>query len=161
MSYQQLEERVTEAYIHNRREALKLLATAVAFGIVRPVLAERGTAIHTVLGPILPSSLGFTLPHEHVIVDFVGAQKTGRDRRNPDEVVARMQPYLLAAKQRGVRGFVDCTPAHVGRDPRILKRLAQNTGLSILTNTGYYGDAEGRYLPPSAHSETAPLSRPE
>ena len=107
------------------------------------------------LGPIAPSSLGFTLPHEHVMVDFVGAQKTGRDRWKPDEVVARMQPFLLAAKRRGVRGFVDCTPAYVGRDPRILKRLAQNTGLHILTNTGYYGDAEGRYLPPSAKSETA------
>jgi phosphotriesterase-related protein len=66
-----------------------------------------------------------------------------------------MQPYLLGAKQKGVRGFVDCTPAYVGRDPRILKKLAQNTGLHILTNTGYYGDAEGRYLPPSAHLETA------
>jgi phosphotriesterase-related protein len=66
-----------------------------------------------------------------------------------------MQPYLLAAKQRGVRGFVDCTPAYVGRDPRILKKLAMTTGLHILTNTGYYGDAEGRYLPPSAHLETA------
>ncbi len=116
---------------------------------------ETGTAIHTVLGPIPSSSLGFTLPHEHVMVDFAGAQKTGRYRWNPDEVVARMQPYLLAAKQRGVRGFVDCTPAYVGRDPRILKKLAQNTGLHILTNTGYYGDAEGRYLPPSAHRETA------
>ena len=66
-----------------------------------------------------------------------------------------MQPFLLAAKQSGVRGFVDCTPAYVGRDPRILKKLAQNTGLHILTNTGYYGDGEGRYLPPSAHTETA------
>lgn len=122
---------------------------------MKPVPGETGTAIHTVLGPIPPSSLGFTLPHEHVIVDFAGAQKTGRDRWNLDEVVARMQPYLLAAKQKGVRGFVDCTPAYVGRDPRILKKLAQNTGLHILTNTGYYGDAEGRYLPPSAHRETA------
>jgi phosphotriesterase-related protein len=89
------------------------------------------------------------------MVDFVGAQKTSRDRWNPEEVIARMQPYLLAAKQSGVRGFIDCTPAYVGRDPHILKTLALNTGLHILTNTGYYGDAEGRYLPASAHSETA------
>jgi predicted metal-dependent phosphotriesterase family hydrolase len=133
---------------------MKRLAGAAVFSIMKPVAAATGSVIHTVLGPIAPSSLGFTLPHEHVIVDFAGAQKTGRDRWNPDEVVARMQPYLLAARQRGVRAFVDCTPAYVGRDPRILKRLAQNTGLHILTNTGYYGDAEGRYLPPRAQSET-------
>jgi len=108
-----------------------------------------------VLGPIAPSSLGFTLPHEHVMVDFIGAQKTSRTRWCPEEVIARMQPYLLDAKQRGVRGFVDCTPAYVGRDPRILKKLAESTGLHILTNTGYYGDADGRYLPPSAQNETA------
>ena len=147
--------RVTDAYIHTRRKALKLIATAAAFSIVKPVRAETGTTIHTVLGPILPSSFGFTLPHEHVMVDFVGAEKTNRGRWNPEEVIARMQPYLLAAKHSGVRGFVDCTPAYLGRDPRILKKLAQKTGLHILTNTGYYGDAEGRYLPPSAHSETA------
>ena len=65
--------RVTDAYIHTRRKALKLIATAAAFSIVKPVRAETGTTIHTVLGPILPSSFGFTLPHEHVMVDFVGA----------------------------------------------------------------------------------------
>ena len=134
---------------------MKFIGASVAVSIVKPAAAEAGRTIHTVLGPIAPSSLGFTLPHEHVIVDFIGAQKTDRNRWNVDEVVARMQPFLLAAKQSGVRGFVDCTPAYVGRDPRILKKLAQNTGLHILTNTGYYGDGEGRYLPPSAHSETA------
>ena len=134
---------------------MKFIGASVAVSIVQPAAAESGATIHTVLGPIAPSSLGFTLPHEHVIVDFIGAQKTDRNRWNVDEVVARMQPFLLAAKQSGVRGFVDCTPAYVGRDPRILKNLAQNTGLHILTNTGYYGDGEGRYLPPSVHSETA------
>ena len=122
---------------------------------MKPALADDGATIHTVSGPIPSSSLGFTLPHEHVMVDFVGAEKTNRGRWDSGEVIARMQPYLLAAKHSGVRGFVDCTPAYLGRDPRILKKLAQNTGLHILTNTGYYGDAEGRYLPPSAHGETA------
>ena len=144
-----------DANSHTRRNALKLLAAVAAFSIMKPVPAENGTTIYTVLGPIPPSSFGFTLPHEHVMVDFVGAKMTNRSRWNSAEVIARMQPYLLAAKRSGVRSFVDCTPAYLGRDPRILKKLAQNTGLHILTNTGYYGDAEGRYLPPSAHRETA------
>jgi len=86
---------------------MKFIGASVAVSIVQPAAAESGATIHTVLGPIAPSSLGFTLPHEHVIVDFIGAQKTDRNRWNVDEVVARMQPFLLAAKQSGVRGFVD------------------------------------------------------
>lgn len=89
------------------------------------------------------------------MVDFIGAEQTNRTRWNSDQVIARMRPFLMAAKQSGVRGFVDCTPAYVGRDPRILKKLAQDTGLHILTNTGYYGDSKGLYLPASAHSESA------
>jgi phosphotriesterase-related protein len=66
-----------------------------------------------------------------------------------------MLPYLRQAKERGVRGFVDCTPAFIGRDVTILRRLAEATGLHILTNTGYYGAAGDKYLPRHAFSETA------
>jgi len=140
---------------HTRREALKILAGTVAASVVPPSSAFAGASIQTVLGRIPASSLGFTLPHEHIMVDFIGAEKTNRARWNVDQVVSRLRPFLMAAKQSGVRGFVDCTPAYVGRDPRILKKLAQDTGLHILTNTGYYGDSKGLYLPASAHSETA------
>jgi predicted metal-dependent phosphotriesterase family hydrolase len=146
---------ITKGHLHTRREALKILAGAAAADIVQPSIRVAGASIQTVLGPIPAASLGFTLPHEHVMVDFIGAQKTNRARWNADQVVARMRPFLMAAKQSGVRAFVDCTPAYVGRDPRVLKKLAQDTGLHILTNTGYYGDGKGLYLPASAHSETA------
>jgi predicted metal-dependent phosphotriesterase family hydrolase len=141
-------------YMRSRRQTLKLLTASAALGILEPARAA-ATSIQTVLGPIPASSLGFTLPHEHVMVDFIGAQKTNRSRWDPNEVVAVMRPYLMAAKQRGVRGFVDCTPAYLARDPRVLKKLAQETGLHILTNTGFYGGADGLYLPLSAQRETA------
>ncbi len=143
------------AYLPNRREVLGLLAGATAAGIVQRARAAAGTTIQTVLGPIPASLFGFTLPHEHIMVDFIGARKTNRGRWDPNKVIAVMRPYLLAARERGVRGFVDCTPNYLGRDPRVLKRLAQDTGLHILTNTGYYGDAKGLYLPASAFSESS------
>ena len=121
--------------------------------------ATASASIQTVLGPIPASSLGFTLPHEHVMVDFIGAEKTNRARWNVNQVVARMKPFLMAARQSGVLGFVDCTPVYLGRDPRVLKKLAQDTGLHILTNTGYYGDGKGLYLPASAQSESSQRSR--
>ena len=94
--------------------------------------------IITVTGPIDPSEMGLTLPHEHVMVDFVGANKTGKHRYLADDVVATMVPYLRAAWDAGVRTFVDCTPMYLGRHPAVLQRLSRMTGLHILTNTGQY-----------------------
>jgi hypothetical protein len=37
----------------------------------------------------------------------------------------------------------------------VLKRLAQETGLHIVTNTGYYGGANDRFVPKHAYNETA------
>jgi predicted metal-dependent phosphotriesterase family hydrolase len=111
--------------------------------------------IITVRGAIKAEEFGFVLPHEHVLCDFIGAEKTGAGRWDADAVVRVMLPYLKAAKERGVAGFADCTPAYIGRDPRVLERLARETGLHILTNTGYYGAAGDKFLPPHAFTETA------
>lgn len=98
---------------------------------------------------------GFALPHEHVLCDFIGADRTGRHRWEVATVVAEMLPRLTELKALGVDGFVDCTPAWIGRDPRILKRLAEATGLHILTNTGIYGGASDKFVPAHALRETA------
>jgi phosphotriesterase-related protein len=111
--------------------------------------------IMTVRGPIAPSEFGMVLVHEHVMCDFAGADKTGRHRYDPEEVIATMLPYLRFVKERGFSGFVDATPAYIGLDPLVLKRLSELTGLHILTNTGYYGAAGDKFLPPHAFSETA------
>lgn len=110
--------------------------------------------IQTVLGPVPAGRFGPALPHEHVMCDFIGAGQTGRHRWDVAEVVRVMKPFLQALRRRGVRGFVDCTPAFIGRDPRVLRQLAQETGMHILTNTGYYGGAGDRFLPPHAFMET-------
>ncbi|UCC23749.1 MAG: aryldialkylphosphatase [Planctomycetota bacterium] len=111
--------------------------------------------IMTVDGPIRPSEFGKALVHEHVMVDFIGAAKTGRHRYNQDDVVETMLPYLQAVRHRGFTGFVDCTPAWLARDVEVLRRLAEQTDLHILTNTGYYGTGNGKFLPAHAFEESA------
>lgn len=111
--------------------------------------------IMTVRGPIDATEFGKALAHEHVMVDFIGAARTGRHRYNQDEVVAVILPYVQAVRERGFSGFVDCTPAWLGRDVEVLRRLAELTDMHILTNTGYYGTSEGKYLPSHAFTETA------
>ena len=99
--------------------------------------------------------LGVTLPHEHVLVDFIGAAQVSPDRYNPDEAFVKVLPFLQKLRQQGCQTLVECTPAYLGRDPVLLQRLSQASGLSILTNTGYYGAVQGKYLPPHAYTETA------
>jgi phosphotriesterase-related protein len=107
--------------------------------------------VMTVRGPIPASEWGPTLPHEHVMCDFVGAAETGSHRWNADVVCDRMRPSLQAARARGITGFVDCTPAFIGRDPKILRRLADEVDLHIVTNTGLYKEP---FLPPYAFTDS-------
>jgi phosphotriesterase-related protein len=137
------------------------LAT-VAAGAVGPAVARlpaaplRGSpSIETVLGPVAPSDLGVTLVHEHVLVDFGGAAVASRSRYDAEEVFRVARPHLDELRQKGCRTLVDCTPAYLGRDPLLLRRLSEATGLQVLTNTGYYGAANDIAIPEGARTETA------
>jgi phosphotriesterase-related protein len=110
--------------------------------------------VQTVLGPVAPSDLGLTLIHEHVMCDFIGADKTGPHRWQVEEVVKVMLPYLRGLQAAGARTFVDCSPKYIGRDPSLLKRLSEASGLHIITNTGLY---KAPYLPPYALEGAAEL----
>ena len=103
----------------------------------------------------MPEQLGATLPHEHVLVDFIGADQVSRQRYDRDEVFSVVLPHLKRLRSAGCRALVECTPAWLGRDPLLLKRLADASGLTILTNTGYYGARQGKFLPAHAFEETA------
>ena len=98
---------------------------------------------------------GVSLIHEHVMVDFIGADSIADTRWNKAEVVRRVLPFLKQIKELGCQTFVECTPEFIGRDPVILKMLADSTGLNILTNTGLYGASNNKYLPDYAYSESA------
>ena len=138
-----------------RRDWFK--AAAMAFGTIRESRAAVDTnhQINTVLGPIPGAGLGRTLMHEHVLVDIVGADRIGPGRYDGGVVRSVVLPYLNQLRSQGCSTFVDCTPAYQGRDPALLERLSQASGLHILTNTGFYGAAGGRYIPESAFSATA------
>lgn len=114
-----------------------------------------GDMVMTVTGPLDPALMGTTLPHEHVMVDFIGADSTGYHRWNKDIVIEKVLPYFLEAKEAGVNTIIECTPAFLGRDPLLLKRLSQLSGITILTNTGYYGAYQNKALPEQAFSMTA------
>lgn len=127
-----------------RRDLLEALGAA----LLRP---RGGGKIETVTGPVAASELGVTLMHEHVLVDFIGADKIVPDRYKADEVYEVVLPHLKKAFEMGYRTLVECTPMYLGRDVKLLQRLSEGSGIKILTNTGYYGASEGKFLPSHAH----------
>jgi phosphotriesterase-related protein len=141
----------------NRRELLRVGAAAVGLGSAEPGPADDagGPRVMTVRGPVDPNRMGLTLPHEHVLVDFIGADRVSRDRYHADEVVNVALPRLERIRRQGVRTLVECTPAYLGRDPGLLRRLSEASGLHLVTNTGYYGASGGKHLPGHARVESA------
>ncbi len=98
---------------------------------------------------------GSVLVHEHILVDFVGADLIRPGRYDADEVFRAARPKLEALKPFGCTRLLECTPNYLGRDPRLMARLADATGIEIWTNTGLYGAADHKYLPAFARTETA------
>jgi phosphotriesterase-related protein len=98
--------------------------------------------------------MGITLVHEHAMSTF-GAPLARYPDYDVSRLFASVQPYLKRIKEMGCQTLVDCTAAYFGRHPEILRQLSIESGLIILTNTGYYGAADDRYVPTHAYHETA------
>lgn len=142
----------------NRRDFIKSGAVASAAlmlptGVVNAEVDMTGK-IMTATGPIHPDAMGFVLTHEHILVDFIGADKVKKDRYDVDKAFKVILPYLQQAKALGCQTFVECTPSYLGKDAALMKRLSEATGIYMLTNTGYYGAADDKYVPFHAYEES-------
>ncbi len=108
----------------------------------------------TVRGPVAPSALGVMLAHEHLFSNF-GEEPEEPGRYDERALLAAVVPYAKSVRELGCSTIVDGTAAWFGRNPRLLRTISEQTGLNILTNAGYYGAAEDRYVPRHAREETA------
>ena len=133
----------------SRRKFLILSGGAFLTNLSRP-----GRVV-TVSGSTDAYNLGKTLVHEHVLVDFIGADQINENRWDKIDVMNRVMPYLAEARALGVKTIVECTPSFLGKDVRLLKMLADKTQMHFITNTGYYGANKNKYLPQWAFRETA------
>ncbi|MFB6108385.1 MAG: phosphotriesterase [Haloplanus sp.] len=113
-----------------------------------------------------PETLGLTLPHEHVFIDFTGNETplpaSGVERRVAREPVSmdtlwyvRRNPMRHEDNRRlgdpetaraelgrfvraGGRTLVDVTPKHVGGDPQRVSGIARELGLHCVHGTAIY-----------------------
>ena len=87
------------------------------------------------------------LSHEHILVDFIGADSIQPNTWNHDSIIKAVLPYLDEIKEFKVDYFVDATPNYLGRDVLLLEKIAEKSGLRILTNTGLYGARDNKFIP--------------
>ena len=119
----------------------------------------------TVLGPVDADTMGVTLPHEHLLIDFavmfkepaaasdrglayqpVSLSNVGWVRQNfnanldnlrlLDEQTA--EDEIMLFKRVGGQTVVDPTNVSLSRDPLGLARISRATGLNIVMGAGYY-----------------------
>jgi len=86
----------------------------------------------TVKGFINQKQMGITLPHEHILVDFIGADKIDTTTYNYDKIYQTALPVLQKLKEAGCQTLIECTPNYLGRSPLLFKRLSEATGINIL-----------------------------
>jgi predicted metal-dependent phosphotriesterase family hydrolase len=102
--------------------------------------------VQTVLGPIDPADLGFTLPHEHTQIALWQIPN-----RWDYWQLTRDEPLILdelaAFREAGGRSVVDLTLPGVGRDPVWLTGIARASGLHVVMGCGWYREA---YYPAEA-----------
>ena len=125
-------------------------------------------SIQTVNGLVTPDTLGPTLAHEHLIIDFtfmlkpsVGTDTISECAYEPislqnlgwinydyysnldnlrllDEETAINEALLF--KHAGGKTIVEATTHGIGRNPQALNRIADATGLNIIMGAGFYVD---------------------
>lgn len=137
------------------KNLISLIFFALLFSCSKPKVEKPQAYFNSVSGTHSIDSMGLTLIHEHMLVDFIGADSVSADRYNRDSVIQKVLPYLLEVKKFGVKTILECTPSFLGKDPELLRLLSEQSGIQLVTNAGFYGAVNGKYLPKYAFTETS------
>jgi len=78
---------------------------------------------------------GITYAHEHITIDLSGPKK------DEDCKLDRMEETIKELKElksKGVHNIIDVTNRGMGRNVEFLTKVKEETGINILSSTGYY-----------------------
>jgi phosphotriesterase-related protein len=98
--------------------------------------------INGVLGPIETRDLGFTLMHEHILVASWAMRHCFPGYVDEEKLIRDAIRELGSLEQRGVRTMVDLTAINLGRDIRVIREVAEKTGMQLIAATGFYWTEE-------------------
>ena len=92
----------------------------------------------TVLGDVPAEQLGFTLPHEHIVVSYAAARYEAEHydaQALADEACRELEP---AVRAYGIRTIVDAGPSDLGRDVQMQREVSRRLGAHVIAATGFY-----------------------
>ncbi|MBW2085240.1 MAG: TatD family hydrolase [Deltaproteobacteria bacterium] len=133
-------------------------------------MSERSGKVQTVLGFIDPAELGYTQPHEHLLVILIPAlqreEAVGEEIRmdnlgwnrqnwtsNPENLRVTSEEDLIEEmrdyKEAGGGAVVELSLTDIARDPEGMARISKATGVHVIMGAGYYVQP---YHPPEVES---------
>lgn len=98
--------------------------------------------VRTLTGDVSPQSLGKTLIHEHLAVDW--GEMLGRPKILDFEYDAlrdKMVKALSDAHAYGISAMVECTPIGCGRYVDLFKEVASRSPVKIVCSTGFFHES--------------------
>ena len=131
-----------------------ILIFILAIGVGRSQTTQH-PLIQDVKGTHPTDSNQIWLSHEHILVDFIGADSIQPNSYNHDAILNEVLPFFEELKEFNVAYFVDATPNFLGRDVLLLEKIANITGIRIITNTGLYGARYNKFIPEYVKKTTA------
>ncbi len=95
--------------------------------------------VETFRGPVGSSELGVTLIHEHIFVRNPELEVNLPDGEwDPSVAVQTAVAGLTALYTQGIRTVVDLTVPGLGRDVRLVARVAEQVPINLVAATGWY-----------------------
>ena len=96
--------------------------------------------VPSIAGDVDAGDLGVVLMHEHVFIRTEPLQQgwPGFGGWDTEAEVAAARERLSRLSQAGVGAILDMTVPGLGRDPALIARAAEGTGLTVMLATGYY-----------------------
>ena len=100
--------------------------------------------VNSVLGPIETKEMGTTLMHEHVACyDWSMRMSFGKRWMDPEKLVVYAGNLLKNAREKfGIQTMVDGSAANIGRDIKMIKAVAEYSGVNIIVSSGMYFNEE-------------------
>jgi phosphotriesterase-related protein len=92
--------------------------------------------VNTVLGPVEPADLGFTLSHEHVGTNAAGLRHTYPEFLDRAGLLEQAVAAMREAYQEGVRTMVEVTTFDLGRDIGLIQDVSRRSGVQLIAATG-------------------------
>lgn len=101
--------------------------------------SDANAQVMTVKGPVPPDELGVTLSHDHLILDafkLFGEASGSYAWILDDEDIAIQE--VIRFRAAGGGAIADPTNVGIGRNPKALRHISEETGVHIIMGAGWY-----------------------